>query len=106
MAPRRVRSAPGDIELNRHFGAETDLWIYNAPQILLFTYYSLIKLIHLLQRKPAKISCERKTIKWAKKKNSYKGKEKEKRAREKIVMDSQKGPNFMAYAHARKQKAA
>ena len=41
-----------------------------------------------------------------KKKNSYKGKEKEKRAGEKIVMDSQKGPNFMAYAHARKQKAA
>ena len=41
-----------------------------------------------------------------KRKNSYKGKEKEKRAREKIVMDSQKGPNFMAYAHARKQKAA
>ena len=41
-----------------------------------------------------------------KKKKSYKGKEKEKRAREKIVMDSQKGPNFMAYAHARKQKAA
>ena len=25
MAPRRVKSAPGAIELNRHFGAETDL---------------------------------------------------------------------------------
>ena len=25
MAPRRVKSAPGAIELNQHFGAETDL---------------------------------------------------------------------------------
>ena len=25
MAPRGVKSAPGAIELNRHFGAETDL---------------------------------------------------------------------------------
>ena len=25
MAPQRVKSAPGTIELNRHFGAETDL---------------------------------------------------------------------------------
>ena len=25
MAPRRVKSAPGVIELNRYFGAETDL---------------------------------------------------------------------------------
>ena len=25
MAPRRVKSAPGSIELNQHFGAETDL---------------------------------------------------------------------------------
>ena len=25
MAPRRVKSAPGVIELNKHFGAETDL---------------------------------------------------------------------------------
>ena len=25
LAPRRVKSAPGAIELNRHFGAETDL---------------------------------------------------------------------------------
>ena len=25
MVPRRVKSAPGAIELNQHFGAETDL---------------------------------------------------------------------------------
>ena len=25
MAPRRVKSAPGPIELNQHFGAKTDL---------------------------------------------------------------------------------
>ena len=25
MAPRRVKSAPGAIEMNQHFGAETDL---------------------------------------------------------------------------------
>ena len=25
MAPRGIKSAPGAIELNRHFGAETDL---------------------------------------------------------------------------------
>ena len=33
MAPRRVKSAPGAIELNRHFGTETDVWIYSVYAI-------------------------------------------------------------------------
>ena len=43
LAPRGVKSAPGAIELNRHFGAETDLLnlqcIYGAA--LLFTSLSI-----------------------------------------------------------------
>ena len=38
MAPRRVKSAPGAIELNRHFGAETDL--LNLQCILLSAFIS------------------------------------------------------------------
>ena len=106
MAPRRVKSAPGAIELNRHFGAETDLLDLQcttnfAIYLLLFNWIN-----PFVGKKTSQNFMRKKDDKVGKKKNSYKGKEKEKRAREKIVMDSQKGPNFMAYAHARKQKAA
>lgn len=36
MAPRRVKSAPGPIELNQHFGAKTDLLVLECihePQL-------------------------------------------------------------------------
>ena len=63
----------------------------NPLPILLFTYYALqIKFLSLLEKKPAKISCERKMIKWARKlaiKRKAKGKRRE---RDKIEVDSQK----------------
>ena len=34
MAPRGVKSAPGAIELNRHFGAETDLLNLQCSHVL------------------------------------------------------------------------
>ena len=39
MDPRRAKSAPGAIELNRHFGAETDLLnlqCISLPTIIFF----------------------------------------------------------------------
>ena len=36
MDPRRAKSAPGAIELNRHFGAETDLFNLHCKQNLSF----------------------------------------------------------------------
>ena len=37
MDPRRAKSAPGAIELNRHFGAETDLLNLQCVFIKYFT---------------------------------------------------------------------
>ena len=65
----------------------------NSPLLILpFTYYSFqIEFVPLLERKPPKMSCKGKTIKWATKTGyKEKGKGKRKRARKKIKIDSQK----------------
>ena len=36
MAPRRVKSAPGPIELNQHFGAKTDLLDLECSNLVAF----------------------------------------------------------------------
>ena len=41
MDPRRAKSAPGAIELNRHFGAETDLLNLQCTFILSWTDFFL-----------------------------------------------------------------
>ena len=64
---------------------------------LLFTYYT-IKFAPLLERKPAKISCERKTMKWATKlaiKRKAKGKRRE---REKTRNKFEKKVQILTYA--------
>ena len=35
MAPRRVKSAPGPIELNQHFGAKTDLLVLECGYVII-----------------------------------------------------------------------
>ena len=44
MVPRRVKSAPGAIELNQHFGAETDLLDLEYTVLYKFT---LVKGLHV-----------------------------------------------------------
>ena len=38
MAPRRVKSAPGPIELNQHFGAKTDLLVLECKEWKFFAF--------------------------------------------------------------------
>ena len=61
MAPRRVKSAPGPIELNQHFGAKTDLLVLECGYFLKRRTFSAtvpnLSLLYIVERACTQLTC-------------------------------------------------